>query len=78
MADASSGKKPVAIKPAIALAGPMNTKVVVVSAEQARKEREQAAVPAIPRPRRSLSGLSGRLAFEALFEHGTKRSKTSG
>jgi len=78
MGNPSSGNKPVAIKPAIALAGPMNSKVVVVSAEQAQKEREQGALPAIPRPRRSASGLSGRLAFEALFEDGTKPSKTSG
>jgi hypothetical protein len=74
----SSGSKPGPIKPAIALAGPMNTKIVVVSAEQAQKEREQAARPPIPRPRRSASGLSGRLAFEALFEDGTKPSNPSG
>lgn len=54
-------------KPAIALAGPVNSKIVVVSAEQARQDRERAAPSEIqPRSIRG-SGLTGRLAFEALF-----------
>jgi hypothetical protein len=66
------------IKPPIALAGPMSSKVVVVSAEQVQREREQAAQPAIRRPRTPSSGLSGRLAFEALFKDETDPSKASG
>lgn len=73
-----SGNKPVAIKPAIALAGPTNTKVVVISAEQVQREREQASHPAVLRPRVPASGLSGKLAFESLFKDGAKPSKTSG
>ena len=78
IAKPSSSTRPVAMRPAIALAGAMNAKVVVVSAEQAQKEREQAARPAVPRVRPPRSGLTGRLAFEALFEDGTKPAKTSG
>jgi hypothetical protein len=64
-----SGTRPDAPKPAIALAGPVNTKIVVVSAEQMQRERERAAVHSeVRRPRRVSSGLSGRLAFEALFQ----------
>jgi hypothetical protein len=66
------------IKPPIALAGSMSSKVVVVSAEQVQREREQAADPAIRRPRTPSSGLSGRLAFEALFKDETDPSKASG
>ncbi len=72
-----SGNKPVAIKPAIALAGPTITKVVVISAEQVQREREQASHPAVLRPRLPASGLSGKLAFESLFKDGAKPSKTS-
>lgn len=60
------GIKSEAIKPAIALAG-LRTKVVVVSAEQIEREREQAAHSKVRRPRTRTSGLSGRRAFEALF-----------
>ncbi len=66
------------IKPPTALAGSMRSKVVVVSAEQVQREREQAALPAIRRPRAPSSGLSGRLAFEALFKDETDPSKASG
>ena len=66
--------KPDAIRPAIALAGPMNTKVVVVSAEQAQRERER-ALPEVRRSRISVSGLSGRRAFEALFKDESDPSK---
>lgn len=62
-----SGAKPDPIKPAIALAGPVRTKIVVVSPEQKQREREQAANPQVQRPRTPISGLSGRRAFEALF-----------
>jgi hypothetical protein len=70
--------KPEAIKPAIALAGPLNTKIVVVSAEQVQREREQTAHPVALRRRTPPAGLSGRMAFEALFANQTDRPKTSG
>jgi hypothetical protein len=60
--------KPDGAKPAIALAGPMSTKIVVVPAEQVRQEREREAQPKVRRPHARASGLTGRLAFEALFE----------
>ncbi len=62
------GTKPDAPKPAIALAGLAGAKIVVVPAEQVRREREQAAQPEVRRPRVPSSGLTGRLAFEALFK----------
>jgi hypothetical protein len=62
------GTKPDAAKPAIALAGPAGAKIVVVPAEQLRRERERAAHPEVRRPRVPASGLTGRLAFEALFK----------
>jgi hypothetical protein len=43
-------------------------KIVVVPAEQVRREREQAAQPEVRRVRVPASGLTGRLAFEALFK----------
>jgi hypothetical protein len=62
-------------KPAIALAGPVNSKIVVVSAEQARRDRER-AVPSEIQPRSILgSGLTGRPAFEALFRDKSDRSR---
>jgi hypothetical protein len=64
----AGGKKPDAIKPAIALAGHMNTKVVVISVEQLQRERERAAHSALQRPRLPAAGLSGSLAFAALFK----------
>jgi hypothetical protein len=74
----TSANKPDALKPAIAVAGPVNTKIVVVPAKQVQQEREQAERPPVQRPRLSTSGLSGRLAFEALFKGGTEPSKVSG
>jgi hypothetical protein len=62
------GIKPDATKPAIALAGPAGARIVVVPAEQVRREREQAAQPKVQRPRVLGTGLTGRLAFEALFK----------
>ncbi len=59
--------KPDPAKPAIALAGPQGAKIVVVPAEQVRREGEEAAQPEVRRPRVPASGLTGRLAFEALF-----------
>lgn len=61
-------------KPAIALGGRVTSKIVVVSAEQARRDRERAAAPEIqPRSIRG-SGLTGRLAFESLFRDTSDRS----
>lgn len=64
------------IKPAIALAGPVGAKIVVVSAEQVQRERKRAAHPEVRRPQVRTSGLSGRLAFEALFKAENYSSKT--
>lgn len=66
--NSNPGTKPDAAKPAIALAGAAGAKIVVVPAEQVRREREQAARPEVRRPRVPASGLTGRLAFEALFK----------
>jgi hypothetical protein len=60
--------KPDAAKPAIALAGLAGAKIVVVPAEQVRRERERVAQPEVRRPRVPTPGLTGRLAFEALFK----------
>ena len=70
-ANLAGGNESDAIKPAIALAGHMNTKVVVISVEQLQRERERAAHSAPQRPRRPAAGLSGRLAFAALFKDET-------
>jgi hypothetical protein len=67
-----------AMKPAIALARPLETKIVVVSAQQVQREREQARRPVVLRPRLPAAGLSGRSAFEALFKDETESSKASG
>lgn len=64
-------------QPAIALSGPTNPRIVVVSADQVQRERAQAAQPVIRRPRIASSGLSGRRAFEALFADSTDPSKGS-
>ncbi len=64
----ASAAKPEAPKPAIALAGPMSCKIVVVSAEQVQLERDQAALPVVRPPRLAGTGLTGRRAFEALFK----------
>lgn len=69
--------KPATIQPAIALAGPTNARIVVVSADQVQRERAQAAQPASRRPRIAVTGLSGRRAFEALFAEATDPSKGS-
>lgn len=60
--------KPDTAKPAIALAGPQGAKIVVVPADQVRRERERASQPEVRRPRGPAPGLTGRLAFEALFK----------
>lgn len=62
-------------KPEIAVAGRLHSKIVVVSAEQAQRERERAAQPAVQRPRVPAIGLTGRAAFEALFNDGSNTSK---
>jgi hypothetical protein len=63
-------------KPAIALTGPVHSRIVVVSAEQAQRELERAAQSEVRRPRVPATGLTGRLAFEALFNDGGDTSKT--
>jgi hypothetical protein len=63
------------VQPATALRGPTNARIVVVSADQVKRERAQAAQPVVRRPRIAPSGLSGRLAFEALFADSTDPSK---
>jgi len=65
------------VKPAIALAGSMSSKIVVVSAEQAQRERKQVAQSEVRRPRVPAAGLTGRLAFEALFKDATDSASTS-
>jgi hypothetical protein len=58
-----------------ALVGSVNSKIVVVSPEEARKEHERIAQPKI-RPRAVFrSGLTGRGAFESLFKDTSDRSK---
>jgi hypothetical protein len=74
----AAGTKPVAVRPAIALARPTNTKIVVVSAEEARQQREQGSRPAVQRPRVPATAMSGRTAFEALFKDEPEPSKTPG
>jgi len=71
----SAGEKAIAVKPAIALAGAKNARIVVVSPEQAQREREEASRPAAPRPRPYPTGLSGKSAFEALFNDGPRTDK---
>jgi hypothetical protein len=55
------------IKPATALASPMKPRIVVVSAEQAKQERDRATHAEIRPQRVPAGGLSGKRAFEALF-----------
>ena len=62
-------------KPAIALAGPANSKIVVVSAEQVQRER--AAQSALRRSRVPLIGLTGKAAFDVLFNDGRDTTKTT-
>ncbi len=59
-------KEPDFIRPAIALKEALRDRVVVVPAEQVRRQREEAARPPTLRQRVSVYG--GRTAFEALFE----------
>ena len=63
------------VKPAIALAGSMDSRIVVVSAQEAQRERDQAAQSQVRRPRVPAVGRTGRLAFEALFRDETDPSK---
>src|SRR4051794_29320079 len=65
------------VQPAIALVGPTNPRIVVVSPDQVQRERAQAAQPVLQRPRIVSSGLSGRRAFEALFADSTDPSNGS-
>jgi hypothetical protein len=59
-------KEPNVIRPAIALGGALKDRVVVVPAEQVRRQREEAARPPVLRQR--VSAYGGRTAFEALFK----------
>jgi hypothetical protein len=63
-------------KPMNAISGSPSSRVVVVSAEEVRKAREQAAHFAVKRPRVSVAGLTGRKAFEALFNDESNSSAT--
>jgi hypothetical protein len=56
-----------------ALAGSVNSKIVVVSPEQARKEHERIAQPEIQPRAVFKSGLTGRVAFESLFKDTSDR-----
>jgi len=55
------------VKPPTALSNVLSSKIVVISAEQARIERERLTKPVAVRHRPPGSGATGRLAFEALF-----------
>jgi len=56
-----------------ALVGSVNSRIVVVSPEQAKKEHERIAQPEI-QPRVAFkSGLTGRVAFESLFKKTSDR-----
>src|SRR4051794_7195261 len=68
--------RPEKIKPATALTGSMSSRVVVVSAEEVKRERDRLAVSVV-RPKRVPTGLTGRRAFEALFNDVPDPSKTS-
>jgi hypothetical protein len=65
------------VKPAVALAGSTNSKIVVVSAQEVQRERDQAAQSQVRRPRLPSVGQTGRRAFEALFRDETEPSKAS-
>ena len=61
-------------KPAIAataLSGATSSKIVVVSAAEAQRERQRTATVEAERPRVPATGLNARQAFEALFKNGT-------
>jgi hypothetical protein len=60
--------KPAITKHATASASVESSRVVVVSAEELKRERERAASPEVRKPRVPAFGLTGRLAFEALFK----------
>jgi hypothetical protein len=57
-----------------ALVGSVNSKIVVVSPEQAKKERERTAQPEVQPRTVFRSGSTGRLAFESLFKDTSDRS----
>jgi len=56
-----------------ALVGSLNSKIVVVSPEQARKEHERSAQPEIQPRAVFKSGLTGRVAFDSLFKDTSDR-----
>lgn len=47
----------------------MSSRVLVVPAEDVKRERDRAAHSEVRRPRVPATGLTGRLAFEALFKN---------
>jgi len=57
-----------------ALVASVNSKIVVVSPAQARKERERTTQPEIQPRSLFKSGLTGRLAFDSLFKDTSSRS----
>jgi hypothetical protein len=63
-------------KPMNTISGSPSSRVVVVSAEEVRKAREQAAHFVVKSPRASVAGLTGRKAFEALFNDENNSSAT--
>jgi len=65
------------VKPAVALAGSMNSRIVVVSAQEVQRERDQAAQSQVRRPRVPSVGQTGRRAFEALFRDENEPLKAS-
>src|SRR4051812_2414382 len=69
--------RPEKIKPATALTGSMSSRVVVVSAEEVKRERDRLAVSVVRPKRGPTAGLTGRRAFEALFNDVPDSSKTS-
>lgn len=67
-------KEPSVTEPAIALGGAPKDRVVVVPAEEVRRQREEAVRPPVLRQRVSTYG--GRTAFEALFKDEPKSPNT--
>jgi hypothetical protein len=69
--------KPLTYRTAIARSAPSSSRIVVISPEEARRARENAA-QATPKPRFTrVIPSSGRLAFEALFSDGADLSSSS-
>jgi hypothetical protein len=65
-------------KPAIALACPVHSKIVVVSAQQVQREQERLAQSKVRHPPVPAIRPAGKAAFEALFNDGTDTAKATG